>query len=648
MKRIAILSMLLTATLLCLSCEDDEHFDHYGNGYDMNVAFRHVDLTGATTLALAAESGSARVMTRGEGDNNGQPQFNYASPLYKVSADGTMVEVSYDVEVVTKSKDHETDETIETRDSLTTNLRLKIEYIYAISDKWLLLCNCCYDYPGYDELPDGNLKASVNRLLVDQNNINMNYMVRLSDGALFLLDQGPSTPSLCNPGMVHTQNDVQGVIEIIGRDIYYLDHNPSLARMEDRGNVLDVSYVLNSSFYIDFLLNTGSVLGVIPSFAQDGSRVQGRPSVIFPGGNEAVAIQGTAATDKDFDLMLVDNELYLSRNNGYTQEEIDYPLSRASFIVGETEYTPNLQTSEFDWQTNYSIYNVTVPEGSKITIKDSDGTVYKVCECDYFSIPDNVTVVCEIRKEQELSGYTEYVFPEGTYEFYFQLAEWGGMMQFAPEGWSSAREPDFQFGCDRYTRGDKAAFYKVVIEDGVPSLTEEPVLTYFGPTPHLTTHGQSYYDCRHNHFITGGVVSWFGEKGGRAILCRADLVNSTYNEVELPTHFPQNLNEFHDGVAYVADGNTGYYECSLSTVQETLVPIDLTALSQYRSSMTTDLSAPKYDNALGVLVMTAYLQDGTRLTVYVDVDGPDKAKARVFATQAHGAGVVISSLVRLN
>ncbi len=646
MKRIGILSMLLTATLLCLSCEDDDHFDHGGNGYDMSVAFRHVDLSGATTLALAAEAGSARVMTRGEGDNQGQSQFNYASPLYKVSDDGTMVEVSYDVEVVTTSKDHETDETIETRDSLTANLRLTIEYIYAISDKWLLLCNCCYDYPGYDELPDGNMKTSINRLLVNPNNNNRNYMVRLEDGALFMLDHGVTNPSICRPGTVHTQDDVQGVIELIGRDIYYLDNNPSLARMEDRGNILDVSYVLNSGFFIDFILNTGSMMGVLPTFSQDGSRVKGRPSVIFPGVNEAVAIEGTSATDKDVDLMLVDNELYVSRNNGYTQEEIEYPLSRASFIVGETEYTPNLQTSEFDWRANYSIYNVTVPEGSKITIKDSNGTVYKVCECDWFSIPDGVTVVCELRKEQELSGYTEYVFPEGTYEFYFQLSEWQCMMQFAPEGWSSAQDPDFQFGSDRYTRGNKAAFYKVVMEDGVPSLTEEPVLTYFGPTPRLTTQGRSYYDCRHNHFITGGVVSWFEE--GSAILCRADLVESTYSEVELPPHFPQDLNEFHDGVAYVPNGNTGYYECSLSTVQETLVPIDLTALSQYRSSMTTDLSAPKYDKALGVLVMTAYLQDGTRLTVYIDVDGPDKAKARVFATQAHGAGVVISSLVRLN
>ena len=46
--------------------------------------------------------------------------------------------------------------------------------------------------------------------------------------------------------------------------------------------------------------------------------------------------------------------------------------------------------------------------------------------------------------------------------------------------------------------------------------------------------------------------------------------------------------------------------------------------------------------------MTAFMNDGTQLDFYVDIQGDEAGKARVFATEGSGSGMVISSLVRLN
>ena len=230
MKRFLILPMLLSAVLACFSCEKDDDLNGGGGGR-ISASFRKVDLSGARSLVLAASGVDTRGtrMTKGEGDNNNNngngnnqsSDINYSAPMYKVSADGTMVEVDYQIEIVTKSES-ESGIKSEVRDSLNANLRLKMEYIYAIDDKWLLLYNCSYDYPGYDDLPDGTLKSIVNRLLVDDNNIARNYMVRLEDGALFLFDSGQPMPGIGRT-KPHSQKEVQGAMNVMGKDLYFLD-----------------------------------------------------------------------------------------------------------------------------------------------------------------------------------------------------------------------------------------------------------------------------------------------------------------------------------------------------------------------------------------------------------------------------------------
>ncbi|MBO4443105.1 MAG: hypothetical protein J5763_05755, partial [Bacteroidaceae bacterium] len=159
MKSLRLYSLLLASVLAIYSCEDMD--DSMKDGSKLQASFRKVDLSGAQSLVLAASGDEPRAtrMTKGEGENrndgnNQSTDINYSAPMYKVSADGTMVEVDYQIEIVTKSESGSGVKS-EVRDSLNANLRLKMEYIYAIDDKWLLLYNCSYDYPGYDDLPDG-------------------------------------------------------------------------------------------------------------------------------------------------------------------------------------------------------------------------------------------------------------------------------------------------------------------------------------------------------------------------------------------------------------------------------------------------------------------------------------------------------------
>ena len=663
MKRFGILSLVLVSVLALNSCEKED-MDKGGGSSQITASFRKVDLSGANSLVLATgKSDSRGVMTKGEGDggnggNGGNEQhtdINYSAPLYKVSADGTMVEVDYEIEITTTGKTDQ-GESYELKDSLNANLRLKIEYIYGINDKWLMLYNCSYDYPGYDDLPDGNLKKSINRLLVDDSNIARNYMVRLEDGALFLLEKGERNPGLGkeNP---HTQTESQGAVEMIGNDIYYLDCATRLSRMEDRGNTLNLVQVLNDNVFNDYILSNGSVLGIVPKYETANKQSQmGMPSVVFPGQNSVVPISGINLDDKEVQMYLIDDELYISRSNGFTLDSIEYPLGDAYLVVGNEEYQMFEMGNDFN--TQYGVYNVPIEAGSKIYIKShSNDTILRVWDWSEWHSIEGSTY-CRL-SDSEDTYYPELEITEtGNYEVYINLIGWsaGGELQISKEGWSSGRDPYFEFGKDRYKRGDEAALYKVVTSGNTASLSEEPVIRYIGESPHFLSNGQWGYDTRHSRIISGGILSWIDIKEinnwywqeRTTMLSRIDLNTMTYSSVEISERFPLYLSEYYDGVAYVADGNKGYYACSLVTGEESYVPFDFSALSQYSGGMATLPSDAVFLPEIMAYKMTAFMIDGTQLDFYVDVTGPDAGKSRVYVTEGSGSGMVISSLVRLN
>ena len=118
--------------------------------------------------------------------------------------------------------------------------------------------------------------------------------------------------------------------------------------------------------------------------------------------------------------------------------------------------------------------------------------------------------------------------------------------------------------------------------------------------------------------------------------------------MELTGHFPYDISKYYDGTAYVADGNKGYYVCTLADGIEKYVPFDLSVLSQYSDGMATSPSEAVFMPEIMQFKMTAFMNDGTQLDFYVDIKGDDAGKARVYATEGSGSGMVISSLVRLN
>ena len=662
MKRIVLFSLLLTSALSFFSCDDkDDKMDKGGGGnYQFSASFLKADLTGASSLVLAAGKNATRgSITKGEGDGHGNDNeqhisFDYSTPLYKVSADGSMVEVGYDIEVTTTGK---TDgESYEYKDSLQANLRLSIEYIYGINDKWLMLYNCNYDYPGYDDLPDGNFKNALRRLMEQDSNRDRNYMVRLEDGALFLLEKGGHTPGL-GRAQTHTQAESVGAMEMIGNDIYYLDQGPRLLRMEDRGSSLNVVQILSNNIYNDYILSNGSVLGVVPKFETSGRETQiGKPSIVFPGQNSTVQVSGIGLDDRDVELFMVDNEFYVSRNNGDTINEIAYPKGNAYLIIGENEYQMNVMEDN----SKYSVYNVPVPAGSKIYFKKENGEKVVLCtnaNNDFNDVENAFKGVLCDENEPDVKQWGYYVpvtvAEAGNYEFYVN----SDYMLYAPEGWSKDELPSatITYHYDRYERGDEAAVYKVEISSNTASLSEEPVLRYIGSRPRFTRNGrngqqgESDYDTRHRRIITGGILSWIDELADYyAVVNRIDFTTRTYSKMELTGHFPYDISKYYDGTAYVADGNRGYYVCSLADGVESYVPFDLSALSQYSEGMATSPSEAVFMPEIMEFRMTAFMNDGTQLDFYVDIQGNEAGKARVFATEGSGSGMVISSLVRLN
>ena len=651
MKHLKLLPLLLTTVLFCFSCTDEDKDDHGGRNYYFDASFRKADLTGARSLVLASSEAAASsashsaVRTKGEGNgnNNQHTDYNYSAPLYKVSADGTMVEVGYEVEVVTSSGSGKDDEQ-KIRDSISTHLTLKIEYIYGINDKWLMLYNCSYDYPGYDELPDGNLKTAISNLINNGNNRNRNYLVRLEDGALFMFERDQNPPILGRTSP-HSQNEVKGAVEMIGSDIYFLDWSLRLALLKDRGNTVDISYVLNNTIYSNYILSTGSVMGIVPSFSTGTSMINGRPSVVFPGSNTYVAVNGTNPDDKDTQLFMVDNVLYVARNEGYQLEEKEFDDADCYLIINNEEFRMKMPDTDWNDDTKGCLFNVYVEAGSKIGFKNKKGKTLKV-HFREFETTGSFSFGIDNPSDIAYSTMPDAVIDStGYYEFYVQVWDNSGEMEVLPEGANAKAGFELPFGIDRYKRGEKSSVYKVEISGNSVSLGEKPIVSYFGNTPRFS-YMEGDYETRSRRIITGGVVSWLEEKNETTLLNRVDLNKAEYSLIELPGHFPNRMSEYYDGMAYVSKGNTGYYECSLATAQERYVEFDLTALNQY--SLSTQLTDAVFDPSIKALTMMAFLHDGTKLTVYVDVEGENAGKARVFTTAASGAGMVISSLVRLN
>lgn len=232
--RLVLLSALMLSLTL-ISCDKDSR-----TGGIKNVSFRKADIAGAKMLALA--KGGAP--TKAEGD-----MFT-SNILFKVSDDGTLVEVEYTIDV--EGEDGAIAEQIK------ANMRLSPQNVLAIGNKWLWLFACEYDYPGWQDMEHGQLRNAISFIINSRHN--MQFLVRRSDGALFEWTR--------ESGFGFEDNGVDaerisGKVEPFGDGIIALSNGDMghVLYIKDKGNTLDVLKVTPDNMGSDFIvgLNNGYI-----------------------------------------------------------------------------------------------------------------------------------------------------------------------------------------------------------------------------------------------------------------------------------------------------------------------------------------------------------------------------------------------------
>ena len=234
-KILLALGIGMIAMLCLVSCENE-------GGNASSMQFKRMDIAGAKAIALASDGGSkSNAPKHARLDGEGDPSFNVSNPVWTVSEDGTLVEVHYTIEVVGNG---------EIVDLVKANMRLVMQYIYPINDDWLWLVNCEYDYPGLDDIPEP-LHGKI-RELMNNAGIDLNFLVRKSDGALFQWTQEQGCPK---QGRGYRRpSDIYGQVESLGGDVFSCpsmggldDYYGRIYKLDDQGDKLDVVQVLSSS-----------------------------------------------------------------------------------------------------------------------------------------------------------------------------------------------------------------------------------------------------------------------------------------------------------------------------------------------------------------------------------------------------------------
>ncbi len=264
-KILSALGIGMIAMLFLVSCEG------IGSGKVSSMQFKRMNIAGANALALASDGSNqqnAPARMPASLMDEGDPEYNISTPAFIVSEDGTMVEVHYTIEVVGDG---------EVVDMIKANMRLKMQYIYAIGNNWLWLVNCEYDYPGIDEVKEP-LRGQIRNLM--HAGFDSNFLVRKSDGALFEWTREQGRPQRGRGNW--KPSDVYGEVETMGKDLYSCpafngedEYYGRVYKLEDKGDYLNVVSILNS---------TQKALGLLP----DNRGVFG--SIVSYGGNEMPAL----------------------------------------------------------------------------------------------------------------------------------------------------------------------------------------------------------------------------------------------------------------------------------------------------------------------------------------------------------------------
>ncbi len=506
MKKI-IFATLAFSIVFMSSCGKDD-------ASNARATFRKANIAGAGMLALA-RGGAA---TRAEGDVTVGPQA-----LYTVSEDGSLVEVSYNVDV--EGTNGEVAETIQ------ANLIISPGFVFPVGEGWLWLANCHYDVKGgWNNYPkDGNKAArhALSKIINDfsakyHDRHGAHYLVRKSDGALFEWTLEAGAPDGMDDGFKQP-TFLGGWFHQLGNDLFvrtggwnYDGINgglPSLICLKDNGSKLDAVNVLGNNISCWKLYPAGGdCLG--GTFGYPGAN-GGMHGIIAPPSFEPVLLQVEAS--KESFLLSIGGKLYYAETYEKEIREGD----------GKDSWTRTVSCTDF--------YNLSV-SGSSVT---------------------RGNLICTFNERMD------------------------------------------------------------------------PGRVYISTTDKLNWWGGNEYD--------GAVIHTFDSKAG------------TVSSRRLPDHYPSREGEYVDGVAYAIDGTSGFWECDLSKDAAEYVQLDWSSAAEYQGKIVPGtLRMERFEAASLTLQFVAYMTNGTQLNFYTSVTGADRGKIRTTVGSDGNAGMVVTTMVRLN
>jgi hypothetical protein len=428
------------------------------------MQFKRMDIAGAKAIALASDGSSRNNGPKRMPAEGNDSDYNVSNPVWTVSEDGTLVEVHYTIEVVGNG---------EIVDLVKANMRLVMQYIYPIGDEWLWLVNCEYDYPGLDDIPEP-LHGKI-RELINNAGIDLNFLVRKSDGALFQWTREQGCPQ---KGRGYKQpSDIYGQVESVGKDVFSCpsmggldDYHGRIYKLEDQGDILNVVQVLNSSqsgngLYVDDRGFVGTILG--------GDFGGGIPVIIDPSSLKLSNINSGAAQLEKPEFIAIGGRVYIYAERYITTTETDgkggnwdvtkhmgyfYALENQSGMwtvktpalyefdleqqsgptqkVYKTPVATWMGTEyEADWTAHSYVYTFD-PIAASLTKKELPAN-YPVDETKYYDgvayvmgEGQNFFYVCDLAKDA--AEQVEIQFDESIAEYISQIAFMGGFSEYDP------------------------------------------------------------------------------------------------------------------------------------------------------------------------------------------------------------------------
>ena len=316
MKKVLIGTLLVLAAALLVSCEKD------GPGSKVKVTFRKANIAGAKMLAIA--QGTAA--TKAEGNIAIGPKA-----LYTVSEDGTMVQVTYNVDV--EGVDGDVAETIK------ADLILSPGFIFPVGEVWLWLANFLYAVDDWEHYPKGAARSAMSRIMNNFSAIynerhGAHFLIRKSDGAIFEWTIEAGAPDGMDDGFKQP-NFLNGWFHQLGKDLYVktwgwlydagaTPSGPSLYRLVDKGSTLDAVNLLGDNIGCSGIYPAENCLGV--HFQYDGAWPLG---IIAPPSFEPILLS-LDPNSKDYFLLSIAGKLYVGIS---VREEVD-----GSRIVDKTDF----------------------------------------------------------------------------------------------------------------------------------------------------------------------------------------------------------------------------------------------------------------------------------------------------------------------